>query len=291
MRMVLGLGQYSASRTGYNRAFPGKTESQVALALGLLGSLALFPLVAAQGRAIRRRVPCLPPAKPPHRGLVPGRGPSIRVLAIGESTVAGVGLTYGDETVAAAAARALARLTNRPVAWRAEGLSGATVNEAMHRLLPRIKPEPADLLIVAFSVNDVTAYRSPSAFADDLVALVTAARGRVGEAAVVVAGIAPIFSFPALPWPLGTILGWRSAALQAAAERLTGRLSCLVVERICGPLAPDLFAADGFHPNVQAHTLWGEKLAALALPLLADRHRPTIPEAGRLPAVAGCAYA
>jgi lysophospholipase L1-like esterase len=290
MRMVPGSVQHYASRTDRSRAFPGRTESQVVLALGLLGSLALFPLVAVQGRSIRRRVPCLPPAKPPYCGSVPGTGPSIRVLAIGESTVAGVGLTYGDETVAAATARALARLTNRPVAWRAEGLSGATVNEAMQRLLPRIKPEPADLLIVAFSVNDITAYRSPSAFANDLVALVTAARDRVGEAAAVIAGIAPIVSFPALPWPLRTILGWRSAALQAAAERLTGRLPCLVVERI-EPLAPDLFATDGFHPNVQAHALWGEELAALALPLLADRHRQTTSQASQPSAVAGCAYA
>jgi lysophospholipase L1-like esterase len=275
MTIVLGSEEYTSS-TDLNHAFlrrnslsgSGETASQVALALGLLGSLALFPLVAAQGRAIRRRVPCLPPAKPPHSGLVPGDGASIRLLAIGESTVAGVGLTHGDETVAATTARALARLTNRRIAWRAEGLSGATVNEAMHHLLPRVQVEPADLLIVAFGVNDITSYRSPSDFANDLAALVTAVRDRVGEAAVVIAGVAPIVSFPALPWPLRTILGWRSAALQLAAERLTGRLQGLVVERISGLLGPDLFAIDGFHPNAQAHKLWGEEIATLALPLL-----------------------
>ena len=72
---------------------------------------------------------------------------------------------------------------------------------------------------------------------------------------------------PALPWPLRSILGWRSVALQAAADRLTGRLPRLVVERFSAPLKPDLFAPDGFHPNSQAHSLWGEKIAALALPL------------------------
>jgi hypothetical protein len=29
-----------------------------------------------------------------------------------------------------------------------------------------------------------------------------------------------------------------------------------------------LFAADGFHLNAHAHALWGEDIAALALPLL-----------------------
>ncbi len=85
-----------------------------ATALGLFGSLALFPLVALQGTLTRRRVPCLPPVQPPHHGFVPGRGSTIRLLAIGESTVAGVGLAHSEETVAATTARALARRTQRP---------------------------------------------------------------------------------------------------------------------------------------------------------------------------------
>jgi lysophospholipase L1-like esterase len=84
--------------------------------------------------------------------------------------------------------------------------------------------------------------------------------------------VAPIASFPALPWPLRTVLGWRSAALQAAADRLGGRLPRLVVERFEAPLASDLFASDGFHPNLKAHTLWGERIAALALPLIGSAH-------------------
>jgi hypothetical protein len=119
-----------------------------ATAVGLLGSLALFPLVALQGTVTRRRVPCLPPVQPPHHGVVPGRGSTIRLLAIGESTVAGVGLAHGDETMAAATARAVARRTGRPVAWQAYGLFGATVREAAQRLLPGIAAEPADLLVI-----------------------------------------------------------------------------------------------------------------------------------------------
>jgi len=245
----------------------GVSQSRAAIAAGLFGSFVFLPLAMAQGAATRRRVPCLPAAKPPHHGLVPGSGNPIRLLAIGESTVCGIGLARGDETVAATTAQALARLTGRPVAWRAEGLSGATVSAARAQLLDRIVPEPADLLVVAFGVNDVTAYRSPAAFADDLAELVTAARKRVGDAAVVVAGVAPLNCFPALPWPLRNVLGWRSAALQAAADGLADRLPRLVVERI-STLEPDLFASDGFHPNRQAHAIWGNEIAALALPLI-----------------------
>ena len=171
----------------------------------------------------------------------------------------------------------LTRMTGRASIWRAYGLSGATVRDALSRLLPRVAPEPADLLIIAFGVNDTTGYRSPSSFADDLARLAGAARDRVGQAAVVIGGVAPLASFPALPWLLRTALGWRSAALQAAADRLAGRLPRLVVERFEAPFAPDLFASDGFHPNLKAHTLWGERIAALALPLIGNSTRATAP--------------
>ena len=246
---------------------------RAATPIGLFGSLALFPLVALQGTLTRRRVPCLPPVQPPHHGLVPGRGATIRLLAIGESTVAGVGLAHSEETVAATTARALGRRTRRAVAWHGLGLSGATVNEAAERLLPRIAREPVDLLVVSFGVNDTIAYRSPSTFASDLAALVTAARARIGNAAVVVTGVAPLACFPALPWPLRTILNWRSAALQEAADGLATRFPRLVVERFLEPLGPHLFAVDGFHPNMEAHALWGEEIASLALPLLVGPNR------------------
>jgi lysophospholipase L1-like esterase len=266
-----------------------KAGRAAATAAGLFASVALYPLVALQGTVTRRRVPCLPAVKTPCRGLVPGQGATIRLLAVGESTVAGVGLAHSDETVAATTALALARQTRRPVAWQGHGLSGATVSEAAERLLPRVAAEPADILIIAFGVNDTIAYRSPSAFANDLATLVRAVRARVGEAAVVITGVAPLACFPALPWPLRSILNWRSAALQEAAEGLAGRLPRLVVERFSEPLGPHLFAVDGFHPNTEAHALWGEEIASLALPLLVDRNRRTGASATRISRVADMA--
>jgi lysophospholipase L1-like esterase len=273
-------GQSKRSARAFNRqfSFPDEILSRATIAVRLFGSLALLPLVIAQGNRTRRRVPCLPPATPPYHGSVPGLGKPIRLLAIGESTVCGVGLASGDESVAATTARALTRMTGRPTRWRAEGLSGATVRDARKQLLPRVAPEPADLLIVAFGVNDATAYRSPATFAEELAELVTALRSRVGDAAVVVGGVAPLNRFPALPWPLRSVLGWRSAALQAAADHLSGRLPRVVVERFTIPFEPGLFACDGFHPNRRAHALWGEELATLALPLLPVTGRQRAPK-------------
>ena len=56
------------------RAFPGAAPLRAAIAARLVGSFVLLPLVFAQGAATRRRVRRLPPAGPPHYGLVPGEG-------------------------------------------------------------------------------------------------------------------------------------------------------------------------------------------------------------------------
>jgi lysophospholipase L1-like esterase len=247
---------------------PLMTQSSTLRTARLFASLALFPLAAIQGKFTSCRVPRLTPAMPPHSGTIRGNGKRIRLLAIGESSVSGVGVSHGDETMAAAAARALARDTGRPVTWRAHGLSGATVRKALDSLLPTLARAPIDLLIIAFGVNDAIAYRSPNGFADDLEEFVTTVRHQFGKAAVVIAGVAPLISFPVFPWPLRNLLGWRSEALQEAAEQLPRKFGRLVVERFPARIEAHLFTRDRFHPNAQAHRLWGEDLAALGLPML-----------------------
>ena len=61
---------------------------------------------------------------------------------------------------------------------------------------------------------------------------------------------------------------WLALSRAAGGGRsLSERLPRLVVERISA-LEPDLFACDGFHPNRRAHAIWGEEIAALALPFV-----------------------
>ncbi len=69
-------GQSKRSARAFNRqfSFPDEILSRATIAVRLFGSLALLPLVIAQGNRTRRRVPCLPPAMPPHHGSVPGVG-------------------------------------------------------------------------------------------------------------------------------------------------------------------------------------------------------------------------
>jgi len=63
MSMVVSLSEEYGLRTVPGCAFSTsrKRGRRARLAAGLLGSLALFPLVAVQGVLTRCRMPCLPP--------------------------------------------------------------------------------------------------------------------------------------------------------------------------------------------------------------------------------------
>ncbi len=96
------------------------------LELAAAASLALAPLLLAQGLLTQRRVPRLPGAAGPAFGRVEGREPMLRLLALGESTVAGVGAPTHAEALAGQLAQALAAHGGRAVGWRAAGQIGAT---------------------------------------------------------------------------------------------------------------------------------------------------------------------
>ncbi|MGB7479647.1 MAG: SGNH/GDSL hydrolase family protein, partial [Burkholderiaceae bacterium] len=70
-------------------------------------ALPLLPLLVAQGRRTRRVTPRLPEAGGPDCGLAgSGSGRPLRLLAVGESPVAGVGVLRHDEAITGQLARA-----------------------------------------------------------------------------------------------------------------------------------------------------------------------------------------
>lgn len=234
----------------------------LALHAASAASLALGPLLVAQGRAVRRDTPQLPGAAGPACGLVAGAAPALRLVVIGESTVAGVGAASHAEALAGQVAAALAARTGRAVAWRAEGQIGATAAAARRALVPALPAEPADAALVALGVNDTLRLRGPARWSGDLAALVEALRERVGPAHVFLAAVPPMGSFPSLPQPLRAALGLRAALLDATAAGLAPRLGAVTHLPLTLPARPELFCADGFHPGPAGYSQWGALLAA-----------------------------
>lgn len=232
-------------------------------------SLALAPIGLPQGRRLRKRAVRLAEAPGARCGEVAGPGPALRLLAVGESPLAGVGLDSFRDSVSCALAQHLRGATGRAVSWKILARGGLTAEAVREKLLPDLEAESTDLILIGLGVNDSLAMRSARRWRADLQALIQALHARTGPAPVLLAGVPDMQRFPLLPFPLSVLLGARSRLLDHAAAGLADSLTDMghVPMRLdAGSSA--LFCEDGFHPNAIGHARWAEQLAPAALDLL-----------------------
>ncbi|MCY1266281.1 GDSL-like Lipase/Acylhydrolase family protein [compost metagenome] len=223
-------------------------------------ALPLLPLALPMAVHTHRTALRLAPAAGPEFGLAGGEleDEPLRLLLIGESTVAGVGASCLDFALAGQLAAALAMRLGRPVAWRACGENGITASEALQRLLPEVAEEPVDLVLLVFGVNDTTHFSSSRSWLGSLQGLARHFTGRGAQ--VVLAGVPPLQHFSALPWLLRQLLGWRARLLDRQLQALALRegLACCATSL---EMRPDYLALDGYHPSSLGYRVWGESLA------------------------------
>lgn len=226
----------------------------------------LAPIALVQGLLLRRSLPRLPEAPGEREGSFGQGKQPLRLLAIGESPLAGVGLADQGETLAARLAELLADRVKRPVQWQTAARGGVTARQTRERLVERLDPTPASLILIGLGVNDSLKQQGPERWQRDLVALIESLRARVGPAPVILTGVPDMGQFPALPAPLSILLGTRARLLDAAAAELAETLE--QVQHVAMPLdarIKDLFCHDGFHPSAEGHQRWAEHLLQATL--------------------------
>ncbi|HEY6232394.1 MAG TPA: SGNH/GDSL hydrolase family protein [Pyrinomonadaceae bacterium] len=223
----------------------------------------LLPVLLTQGYWLRKTTPRLPDAAGPLEGAVGGEGTPLKLITVGESTVAGVGARTHETALTGQLAFALSRETKRPVAWSVVARSGINARNCRLELAPKLKGISADVVMIALGVNDTIELHSARRWANDVEKLIEAVRDQSGDVLVLLSGVPPLNAFPALPQPLSSVLGARSAALEKATVQLAKRLPRVVhVPFAIGKDCEELFCADGFHPSERGYALWAEQLAA-----------------------------
>ncbi|KVG67335.1 SGNH/GDSL hydrolase family protein [Burkholderia cenocepacia] len=219
---------------------------------------ALGPLLFAQGRYVRRVTPRLPEAAGPRSGEA-GDGPPLRVLVLGDSAAAGVGVATQSDALAGQLARALA-VTHR-VSWKLLARTGLTTQDLVDWLAAE-PAEPFDVAVTSLGVNDVTGGVSPARWLAAQAALVGLLAARFQVEHAVLSAVPPMERFPALPQPLAWYLGLRAKRLNAALAGWAATQPHCTFLRVALPLERHLMAADGFHPAAAACAAWAGQVAA-----------------------------
>lgn len=220
-----------------------------------------LPLVLPQALLVRARATRLPPASGPD-GAAIGAGPVRRLLAFGDSIVAGTGVGQLADAMPGQLARALAAQHRVRVEWRAHGTNGWRVSDLL-AALPGLElaAAPPDWIFLSVGVNDTTGLTRGADYARRLGALLDGLCAAAPQTRVLLAGIPPMQRFPALPQPLATVFGWRAARLDAIAAEVSARRPRVQHVPTPVPEDPGAFAADGYHPNAGACALWAGELA------------------------------
>ncbi|MFL9880028.1 SGNH/GDSL hydrolase family protein [Herbaspirillum rhizosphaerae] len=232
-------------------------------------ALPLLPWLLAQGKRTRRITPRMPEAAGERHGIcVPAQPVSpeatpYSLLAIGESPVAGVGVVTQEQAITAQLAHNLALRWQRPVSWIAFGKNGATVADAIRDVAPQLPNGKVNVVLIAFGVNDSTAFRSSARYRADLATLTQLVQQRLHPDLLVIAGVPPLRLFPALPQPLRHVLGLKADTLSDAAKALASATpQTIFVPVESNARDRSLMAVDGYHPSTSGVILWAEQLAA-----------------------------
>jgi lysophospholipase L1-like esterase len=222
-----------------------------------VAALVFSPLLLVQAVLLRKRALRLPEASGLRAGTI-GTGAALRLLIVGDSSAAGVGVETQGAAMAGQLTTALS--ANHTVQWRLIASTGATTPTTLARL-QRETLEPADIVLVILGVNDVTRGGPQSAWLGCHAALRTLLRNRTGAQRLYIAEIPPLGGFPLLPHPLRWLLGRRAIRFDAALGADLALEPDTTYVSLPEALDPADMAKDGFHPGPVIYAKWAKKMA------------------------------
>jgi lysophospholipase L1-like esterase len=227
--------------------------------MSLTAKLLLSPLLVAQAVATRLRMPQLPEAAGARAGET-GRGPLLRLLILGDSSAAGVGVAQQRDALCGHLSRSLAAQCGARVQWHLLARSGDTSAQCL-QLLEAEPPASADIAVVVLGVNDVIGQVPSRQAVQAREAIANRLRNSHGVAHVVFAPLPPVRRFPGLPQPLRWIAGADAQRHDAAVARWAAGRDDVSHVPIDLPLNRGVMAGDGFHPGEPVYRVCGVAMA------------------------------
>ena len=228
--------------------------------LAALLSWLLLPVYVTVGPWVRARTVRMTPAAGPHRVSLPGRGKPLRLLVVGDSSVAAVGVSHTSEGLAHRVAETLARRTGRPVSYVMHGHNSAVAAQLRDYVVPHLPEGPFTHIVLSVGANDAKNWHSAKRWRRDFGTLLYALRTRYPDSTIVWSRLFDFAKLPAVPWALGQVLNMRRAIVCRLADEL-----CIERGAHAAPLMDithdEGLSRDGFHASALGYRMWGRHLA------------------------------
>ncbi len=242
--------------------------------LGALISTPLLPLMYYQGKRIRKSVPELPEADG-----VEGKSRSyakseraLKLIALGESTIAGIGVSTHEEGFTGTFAREISRLLGLNMDWKVYARSGYTAKRVKTHIVPSITEKEADLIIIGLGGNDAFTLNRPGKWKVQIQQLIESLRSRFPGAIMVFCNMPPIKEFPAFTPLIKFTVGNLVEILGEELEKIVGDYpdvfytkEKITLQGWAHKFSLDAkredFFSDGVHPSKLTYQTWAKDIA------------------------------
>lgn len=243
--------------------------------LGAAISLPLLPLMYYQGKRIRAVVPQLPEAQ----GVEGQSGTNVKaesvlkLISIGESTIAGVGVQTHEEGFTGEFANQLSRLLNLNISWKVYARSGYTAKRVQEKLIPRITEKEADLIIIGLGGNDAFTLNRPSKWNTQIRSLIDLLNLKFPKTTIVFCNMPPIKEFPSFTSLIKFTVGNLVEILGDELQKIVGEYENVFyigetitlkgwIDKFKLNEKKEDFFSDGVHPSKLTYQTWAKDLAS-----------------------------
>ena len=237
--------------------------------LRLIICLPILPVIYWLGKKIKSQIPDLPAASLHLSGTIGEKHEHLKLLLIGESSIAGVGIDDHMEGIPGTIGRVF--LTqDKAISWQVVARSGFKAIDVINQLVPTLPHSKADVIIVGLGGNDTFQMTPPWRWRSHMKQLVGLLRDGYPDAHVIVSAMPPVADFPIFPWILQKFMGGQTNMLRLTIRDfpvIFSKLSYLSekvrmqewVEKSDGLTLSDFFS-DGVHPSAVTYQLIGQAI-------------------------------
>lgn len=232
-------------------------------AIYLVGGAAVLPFAPflyLQGQYTRRKVGVLPDPEGAKTGTAGNSEDPVKLLVIGESTVAGLGARTHQNALAGQFAGRLSERIGTSVQWIALGKNGVTAKRTIDELVPHLPNEKFDYILIGLGGNDVMRLSSPRKWRRDMTRLIEILREKSPDSTIFLTNCPMIKFSTAIPQPIKLILWELSKLHDANIKDLTSRMERVFYYHQPSDFVVDGFFADGIHPSEQGYADWSDAM-------------------------------
>lgn len=219
----------------------------------------LMPVLLGQAIYLRMSVIQLPEPEGARSGEV-GDGPLIRLLILGDSSAAGVGVATQQDALLGQAMGLLA--PEAKINFDLVAVTGARTADVLG-WLDDLPDKSYDIVVTALGVNDVTKGVSLRRWLRLQNTLFNRIGAKFGAQRIIVSSLPPVGQFPLLPHPLRWVLGRQAARFDRNLHALVDRRPDCVAVRIDLGLDETNMSEDGFHPGPTVYAAWAQEVVRL----------------------------